>query len=131
MRSVAPVSTSPQQQPKIRTVRVVTEREHFVQLSNGDRFKMFLLTLPSDVCLWLAEEQIEKNPARFFKGQKGLTLVDYLSSSPEHHFTPCVFVSTAVVWSGGISLGLFRNCPRCYRPCWYANSNAGARFAGS
>jgi len=32
------------------------------------------------------EEHIEKNPGRFLRGQKGQTMLDYLASSPEHHF---------------------------------------------
>ena len=36
------------------------------------------------------EEHIEKNPARYFRGQLGLTMKDYLAAEPEHHFTKCV-----------------------------------------
>ena len=32
------------------------------------------------------EEHIEKNPARFVRGQLGLDMGDYLSSEPNHHF---------------------------------------------
>lgn len=36
------------------------------------------------------EEHIEKNPSRFFRGQLGLTMKDYLAPVPDHHFTKCV-----------------------------------------
>ena len=45
------------------------------------------------------EEQIEKNPHRFIRGQNGLTMKDYLSADAEHHFTP-VLATTVQLTTG-------------------------------
>ena len=45
------------------------------------------------------EEHIEKNPRRYFKGQLGLDMGDYLAPSPNHHFNT-VLRSDVVLTTG-------------------------------
>lgn len=42
------------------------------------------------------EEHIEKNPSRYFCGQYGLSMVDYLAAAPENHFTPVLKTTVAL-----------------------------------
>ena len=49
-----------------------------------------------DGALGGAEEHIEKNPMRYWKGQLGLDMGDYLSSEPNHHFNKCVALPVRV-----------------------------------